>query len=337
MHREALVTGAAGYIGSVLCKMLKEQGYYVIGVDLEHATEAGSKYIDVFIRNQFTAPEVLNRIGSKTSVFHLAAESLLGPSATRPIDYYLNNTSRSLKLIHRMAGVYCHKLIFASTAAVYSEQQKQTTGLFWPGQLTRMYKPVPETGILNPPNNYGMSKLMTEQMLDSIAPINYLDATSFRFFNVVGAYKDVGPSTKTPHIISSLIRHHNRGTTFSINGNDFKTRDGTCVRDYVNVKDVCRAMIHIDMMPAKIGLHRKYNLGTGKGYTNLEVYRAFNDVVNPWFDKRSTPDFGPRRIGDPAYLVADPEKFIKETGFKYNYSDCLELMINDAWRYTKNV
>lgn len=328
--RKAIITGAAGYIGSVLCKMLKEQGYHVTAVDVNKEVMQ-CKYADVKINSCFSIMPT-GYIDSDSTIFHLAAHSLLGPSAKAPMDYFLNNTVKTLKLLDMMKTRSCSKLIFASTAAVYSEQQRQTTGLFWPGQLTRMYKPVPEDGILDPPNNYGKSKLMSEQMFDSIAPVEKMSIVSFRFFNVIGAYEDVGPSKDTPHIISSLIRDHKNNARFCINGHDYKTKDGTCIRDYVDVKDVCRAMIHADYKLSFLTGHFKYNLGTGRGHSNLQIIKLFSETVGPWYHDLK-PKYGSRRVGDPAYLVADPEKFIKETNFSYIFSYDIAKMIRDAWRY----
>lgn len=354
--RKAVVTGATGYIGSVLCKMLKEQGYYVLGIDYNQQSpniNKVKKYCDKLIINDFSKDEVLAEIPKYATIFHLAASSLLGPSAERPIDYYFNNTVKSLRLIEHAVD-HGHVFIFASTAAVYSEKQKKTAAwknLYGTDDLEQMRSPVREDGIIAPPNNYGMSKLMTENMLDSITEAQNngkrkwpLIAMSFRFFNVIGAYGDVGPNMYTPHIISSLIRAKKNPLTyeFKLNGNDFKTPDGTCIRDYVDVKDVCRALIHADMSygkwPSRMHKDCKFNLGTGKGYSNKQILDTFKKVTSPHFEGESFYySIGERRVGDPPYLVADPSKFIEVSNFYYKYSHDLETMISDAWSYHNGV
>lgn len=345
IKHKALVTGSGGYIGSVLVKMLKEQGYYVIGVDLTQKHEC-RKYMDEIVVGDFADDDTLKKISEDTTVFHLAAHSLLGPSANEPIKYFFNNTVKTLKLIEFMLAHRAFKLIFASSAAVYSELQYATGVLSFSG-LCQMRQPVKETGRVGPPNNYGMSKLHTEQMLNSICsvdnnitfPYSTLHAVSFRFFNVIGAYDDVGPSQKTPHILSSLVRAAKHTGKFVLNGDNYNTKDGTCIRDYVDVKDVCRAMIHADISLSVIqSKHDVYNLGTGKGYSNKEIIDVFNKVCSPWYDKSQFDlQVGPIRVGDPPYLVADPAKYIKETGFQYKYSDDLHTMISDVWRYFNGI
>lgn len=191
--KKAVVTGASGYIGSVLVKMLAEEGYKVIGID-RNFSEKVSKYCTF---HQFDYGNIDPNIDDYTVIFHLGASSLLGPSATNPLDYFENNTVKSTSII-RYALQARAKLIFASTAAVYAPYALDKD---W-GAIDRT-EPVYESDEIDPPNNYGKSKLMTEQMLDAVCVAHDWTAVSFRFFNVIGSYGEMGPFKHTPHVLSS--------------------------------------------------------------------------------------------------------------------------------------
>ena len=319
--RTAIVTGAYGYIGSVLCKMLKEDGYYVVGID--HNLDSLSdwvlgkprvKYCDDYLVADFVSDRAMHLYHEykDATIFHLAANSLLGPSATEPLLYFENNTSKTLKLISDLRP--SNKFIFASTAATYGISDKV----------------LKETSMLDPPNNYGKSKLWTEQMLDSYYELGHLRAVSFRFFCVIGAYGDVGQLPETPHIVNQLCDRAMKKEQFKINGTDYDTFDGTTIRDYLHVVDVCRALIHADKyLDTQEPCHHKFNLGTNEGYSVRQMVDCFNkschnvEVIE-----------GPRRVGDPPFLVANPKKFMRQTGFKYQYgAKDLDLMMTSAWEY----
>lgn len=314
--KTAIVTGAFGYIGSVLCKLLKENDYYVYGIDNRafYPKEAHRiKYCDYFVNSDFTSLKQSLQYYPSGTVFHLAANSLLGPSAYDPLSYFANNSSKTVALLDFLARN--HKVVFASTAAVYEQSKAVKT----------------ENSPLAPPNNYGMSKLWCEQAIDSCFEIKQMKATTFRFFNVIGSYGDVGQEKKTPHVVNQLCDAAYTGTPFKMYGSDWDTRDGSCVRDYVHVVDVCRAMIHADQYMDTVHgpMHQKFNLGTSKGTSVLELVNTFSDVVKP-IDVQVVE----RRKGDPAYLIADPSKFVDVTGFEYEYGERkLNEMIESAWSY----
>lgn len=314
--KKAIVTGASGYIGSVLCKMLKENDYHVTGIDTDSRPDKSqAKYCDVFYHSDFSL--MMNLIEKDTTIFHLAASSLLGPSATEPLRYFENNTAKTLKLIQNLRP--SNRFIFASTAAVYGHNNGNRN------------TPKYEEMDLNPPNNYGLSKLWCEQMLDSCYKLNNLQATSFRFFNVIGAYGDRGQQKCTPHIINKLCESAASGKPFIVYGNDWWTPDGTCIRDYLHVIDVCRALIHADehMRIKNEVCHHKFNLGTRTGTSVKEIVDIFRTIV-----KDVNIQYGERREGDPAFLVADPSLFCQRTSFKYNYNnDDLYEIIAGAWRF----
>lgn len=319
--KTAIVTGAYGYIGSVLCKMLRERNYFVVGIDYDRRAHQdwmdGSGRVEIcsdYFLDDFSSEDGLHLIREypDATVFHLAANSLLGPSAYDPLSYYDNNTSKTLKLIKTLRP--SNPLVFASTAAVYGVTDK----------------PVREKSKIAPPNNYGRSKLWCEEMLDASYEILNLKATSFRFFNVIGAYEGMGQLPETPHIINQLCDRALNREPFTINGDDFDTPDGTCVRDYVHVADICSAMIHASEYMRDRGkpMHEKFNLGTNLGQSVKEIVDIFRKTC---YDVEVK--VGPRRVGDPPFLVADPSKFIKKTGFMYEHSSDLEAMIKSAWEY----
>lgn len=301
--KRILVTGHKGYIGSVLCKMLKERGYYVLGVDKD--SEKESKYADEWQNGCFTQ-SVPSEVDG---VFHLAADSLLGPSAYDPMRYFVNNVGNTSKLLATLSEWRMPKVVYASSAAVYAPNYDKT--------------PIKEDFHKDSPNNYGLSKWMSEQVIESFCNVFDTPITCFRFFNVAGSYGDVGIQSNTPHLISRLIQAQLDNVNFKIYGELYDTPDGTCVRDYVHVVDICRAMIHAYETIDKPG-YRAYNLGLGEGTSVLEMVEKYYQITG-----HRQYDFVDRRQGDPAYLVADPTKFVEDTGFVYQHH-LIEDMINDA-------
>ena len=302
--KNVLVTGHRGYIGSVLCKMLKEQGYYVIGTD--NGPSRKSQYVDGDFNlcfSQCTPSDI-------DGIFHLAANSLLGPSAYDPMSYFINNVGNTSKFLANLGQDHkMPRIVYASSAAVYAPNYDKT--------------PIKEDFHKDSPNNYGLSKWMSEQVIEAYCKVFNTPITCFRFFNVAGSYGDVGIQDNTPHLISQLIKSKEQKTNFKIYGEVYDTPDGTCVRDYVHVVDICRAMIHAFESIKQPG-YRPYNLGLGVGTSVLEMVEKFYHVTG-----HRQYDFVDRRQGDPAYLVADPKKFKEDTGFVYQHH-LIEDMINDA-------
>jgi UDP-glucose 4-epimerase len=318
----AIVTGSYGYIGSVLTKLLRESKYYVIGIDYSQDAQfcwddndTRTRYCDEFLCDDFASSKAIHILKEhpNATIFHLAADSLLGPSAYLPLTYYENNTAKTLRLIQNLKPT--HKFIFASTAAVYAET----------------HKVVSEGSKIDPPNNYGRSKLWCEQIIDSCYELRNMRVASFRFFNVIGAYGDVGQLPNTPHIVNKLCdKALNGDGPFVIAGDDYDTRDGTCVRDYLHVVDVCRALIHADKyLDGETACSHKFNLGTETGTSVQEIVDIFNRVCT-----KVESRVGVRRKGDPPFLVANPQKFMTQTGFQYQYKNTdLDIMIRSAWEY----
>lgn len=318
--KTAIITGCFGYIGSCLARHLNAHGYRVVGIDSDRRSvdpiySERLRYVDYFIRADFAGQTTLKVLEDNpdATVFHLAASSLLGPSATDPLAYFDNNTSKTAWLLKAMGRG--RRIIFASTAATYAVTNQVCS----------------ESGsVLDPPNSYGMSKLMSEQMLDRCYEVMGWQAVSFRFFNVAGAMDEAGQLPNTPHIINALIDCRLNGRPFTINGADYPTPDGTCIRDYVHVRDVVRAMAHADSCPelsSRLPCSRQYNLGSSAGYSVKKIVDTFSEVVGP-----VQVTVGPRRVGDPPYLVASNIKYCRETGFEYRYGDIVD-MIKSAWEF----
>ena len=314
-----LVTGHRGYIGSVMVSMLQEIGIFCIGVD-----NADRNYVDLKLNRSILADcsddiviESVMKEGI-THIFHFAASAAIADSVTNPALYYYNNLGETAKLLGKLhqAG-WKGKFIFSSTAAVYGEPNL----------------PAIEEQEKSPCNPYGESKLMCEQAIHDICSKAGIDAVIFRYFNVAGAYNDAGDHLDSDHILPKICDAIYNKKPFTINGNDYDTHDGTCVRDYVHVMDVCRAHLQasdfLDGLDDIRGIYT-FNLGSNQGFTNEEIVKAFQHYTGEelnWVH-------GPKRPGDPALLIANNSKFKAVTGFEYKHTD-LEKMVTSAWDWYK--
>lgn len=305
------ITGSHGYIGSVLRKELTERGYDNICCDNKPLLE-DLRYLRNISPGSFNDDDFISMIihYDCQTVFHLAASSLLGPSATDPLTYYHNNTARTISLIKKLAdrGWKGH-IVFSSTAAVYGDQPHAVT----------------EESPLQPCNYYGRSKLACEQAL-SVAHMYGIKTTVFRYFNVAGAYDDVGQDFGEPHIITRICNAAAGRAPLFVYGNNYPTYDGTCIRDYVHVRDICGAQIYA----MQNQVEGTYNLGSRFGTSVYEIISTFieeNRVKVEW-------EFGDKREGDPALLIADPSKFMQQ-GFQYQHSR-LDTIVKSAWEYFKD-
>jgi UDP-glucose 4-epimerase len=310
-----LVTGHQGYIGTVMVSMLKNLGYFVIGVD--NATCNNNVVIDQSIFANCSDDIVLEEVLSKdiTHIFHLAASTSVPESAIDPGAYYFNNVGETVKLLTKLhdAG-WSGKFIFSSTAAVYGD----STG------------PAIETQEKRPCNPYGHSKLMCEQVIKDVCEVANIDAVVFRYFNVAGAYGAGGDHLDSGHIIPKICESILNKTKFVINGDTYPTRDGTCVRDYVHVLDICKAHLHAcEYLEDNKGVHT-FNLGSRVGFSNKEIVKAFELYTGEQVEWTVAG----KRDGDPASLLADNSKFIEETGFVYKHTSLHEI-VTSAWGWHK--
>lgn len=302
-----LVTGACGYIGMVLCSMLHEQGHHVFACD-NNLNAADPPSVVRRYRSSFEIDYIIREmlLYDIDVVVHLAATSTIGPDRDDPLLYHHNNTAKTTAFLHRLKEVgWDGHIIFASTAAVYDEYDR----------------PVYETDNLAPVSVYGESKLNCEKILR-----HWAKRTIFRFFNVAGAYNGFGEETEDTHLISKICNAALTGATLTVFGDSYPTRDGTCVRDYVHVADICSAIIHA----AEEEVYGVFNLGTDRGLTVKEIIDQFDMHTG----QSTIWNVGPERYGDMPYLVANPGWFIKKTGFQYKYT--IRDIINSSWEHFKN-
>lgn len=315
MH--VVVTGGAGYIGSVTVKVLLDAGHQVTVLDnLSHGNRDAIDARAHFINGAVADFDTLVGDEPIDAVVHLAAFIAAGESMQKPELYWHNNTVSSLALLDALRKRGINKLVFASTAAVYGN----------PAEL-----PISEETAKNPTNTYGMTKLAIDMALTSESIAHGLDATSLRFFNVAGAYEGCGERHPVETHIIPLIFDVVAGKrkVFSVFGNDYPTDDGTCVRDYIHVYDLARA-IQLSLETSHPGRHHIYNLANGKGFSNKQVIAAVESVTGT-----TVPvEIQPRREGDPAALIASSQKALDKIGWKPSRPD-LEQMIRDAWDFYK--
>jgi UDP-glucose 4-epimerase len=313
-----LVTGSAGYIGSVVALQLLEAGHEVTVLDdLSKGHEAAIPSEADFVRIDLLDTQGLRETfaGGYGGVLHFAALSQVGESVEHPGRYYRTNVAGTLNLLEAMVDTGVPRLVFSSTAAVYGEPEEV---------------PIPESAPTRPTNPYGGAKLAADQLIGFFAAAHGLSATSLRYFNVAGASGSLGedhePETHLiPLVLAAALEQRENVKIF---GTDYPTPDGTAVRDYIHVEDLGRAhLLALDAADrAEPGEHRIYNLGNGAGFSVREVVEAARRVTG----RRIEALEAPRRAGDPPVLVASSDKIRAELGWTPE-KPALEAMISDAW------
>lgn len=312
-NKTVLVTGAGGYIGGQVGLELKDHGYTVVGVDRRRRPI--SRAWSSTIESSFDNDQILDFVAEcrPDIIVHCAGTSLVGPSMTDPADYYENNVARSIRLLEVVCKYQPEAhFIFASSAATYGNPDPAVV-------------PLREDGPTVPISPYGWSKLMIEQVLADYSQAYGLKYTAFRFFNVCGADPGGmhGQEKAATHIISRYLESLINEKEFIINGNDFATPDGTCVRDYIHVADIASAI----RVAIEEEIRGVYNVGTNHGASNLEVVRTAEQVTGA----KWPPKFGPHRLGDPALLTACADKLMQDSSWRPRYS--LYEMIEHAWKW----
>jgi UDP-glucose 4-epimerase len=315
-----LVTGGAGYIGSVVAAQLIAAGHEVTVLDdlstgHADAVPAGATFVRGTLRE--CAAEILS--DGTDAVLHFAAKSLVGESVAEPAKYWSANLGGTLALLDAMREIGVRTIVFSSTAAVYGEPERT---------------PITETDPTRPTSPYGASKLAVDTTLTEFARLYGFGAVSLRYFNVAGA-QQTGEGTwlgerhnPETHLIPAVLASVADGRPVRIFGDDYDTPDGTCVRDYIHVSDLADA--HLRALAAcQPGRHRIYNLGNGAGFSVLEVIGVCADVTGTVIDAEVTA----RRPGDPAVLVASSERIQAELGWRAGRD--LRAMAADAWEFTK--
>jgi UDP-glucose 4-epimerase len=313
---KVLVTGGAGYIGSVVASQLVGAGHETVVLDDFSRGYAGAVPEEArLVRGNLLDANLVRETLAEgfEGVLHFAALSLVGESVQEPELYYRNNVCGTLNLLEAMRESGADKLVFSSTAAVYGEPEDV---------------PIRETAPALPTNPYGSSKLAVDRLIGAVAGARGLAATSLRYFNVAGASGRFGenhhPET---HLIPLVLEAATGGTSVKIFGTDYPTRDGTAVRDYIHVEDLGRAHL-LALEAAEKGEHRVYNLGNGAGFSVREVLEAARRVTGRNIDTVEAP----RRAGDPPVLVAASDRIRSDLGWKPEKPE-LEAMISDAWAW----
>ncbi|WP_405617006.1 UDP-glucose 4-epimerase GalE [Streptomyces sp. NBC_01508] len=316
MSGKYLVTGGAGYVGSVVAAHLLAAGHTVTVLDdlstgFREAVPAGAEFVEGRVHD---AAKWLDP--SYDAVLHFAASSQVGESVARPEKYWDNNVGGSMALLAAMREAGVRKLVFSSTAATYGEP---------------VSTPITETDPTAPTSPYGATKLAVDHMIGGECGAHALAAVSLRYFNVAGAYGSYGERhDPESHLIPLVLRVAlGARESISVYGDDYPTPDGTCVRDYIHVADLADA--HLLALDAAVtGEHLVCNLGNGSGFSVREVIETVRTVTG-----HPVPEVAaPRRAGDPAVLVASAATARERLGWAPSRAD-LAGIVADAWAFAR--
>jgi len=313
-----LVTGGTGYIGGTVTRRLLAAGHAVTIYDnfchsKRSAVAAGATLVEGDLADRALLEKTL-ATGNFDGVMHFAALIEAGESMVKPEIYFRNNTVGTLSLLEAMTAVGSRRLVFSSTAACYGEPEKT---------------PIEENAKLAPTNAYGESKLLVEQMLAWFNRIHGLRYASLRYFNVAGAIEDYGEAHEPEsHLIPLILDVAlGRREQIKIFGQDYPTKDGTCIRDYIHVSDLADAhMLALNALEKRDRL--LYNIGNGQGFTVREVIESARRVTGHAIPVEECP----RRPGDPAVLVASSEKIQRELGWQPKFAE-LDAIMASAWEW----
>ena len=320
INMTTLVVGGAGYIGSHMVKMMCEEGHDVVVFD-----NLSGGYRDAIVGGLFEYGDLadihdLKRVFKKynfDAVMHFASYIQVGASINNPSLYYQNNLINTLNLLNVMVLFGVKRFVFSSTAAIFGEPK---------------YLPINEEHPLFPVNPYGRTKLMVEHILDDYDTAYGLKSVCLRYFNASGGDPDglIGEQhNPETHLIPLLMQvASKRKDNIIIYGNDYDTIDGTCVRDYIHIIDICQAhLLSLELLKSE-GKSTKYNLGNSKGYSVNEVVEVAKQITG----REISTLLGPRREGDPACLVADSSKAKEVLGWCPEYSD-LNIIVKHSWNW----
>jgi UDP-glucose 4-epimerase len=316
-----LVTGAAGYIGSICSEFLISSGIQVIALDnLSEGQRSAVPPQAVFYQADFGDPAALHEIFQRhyiNAVMHFAGEALVEKSMKDPSPFYVTNVARGIILLDAMLRHHVTNLIFSSTCAVYGEPH---------------IVPIPEDHPKSPVNPYGKSKLVFEDVLADYRKYAALNYVSLRYFNVAGASRERGEARRTEtHLIPLVLQAIQSGAPHvEIFGGDYPTPDGTCIRDYVHVLDIAEAHFRALQDIARVS-GSAFNVGTGAGHSIREVI----DAVRRATGSKISEKVFPRRPGDPALLIASGEKMRRELSWQPRHSSLAEI-ITSAWTWKQS-
>lgn len=309
------IVGGAGYIGSHTVKIAHEAGHNVITLD-----NLSTGHQDAVLYGEFELCDILDATNldklfkkhKPDAVMHFGACSLVGESMTDPYRYYNNNVSGTLSLLKAMIDNDCMNFIFSSSAAIFGNPE---------------YIPIDENHPKNPINPYGKSKLMVEEILKDFESAYALRYVSFRYFNAAGHDPDGGLSERhdpETHLLPIIMQTVNaQRDTVSIFGNDYDTKDGTCVRDYIHVNDLANAHLSgLDYLNQSESSSEEFNLGNGDGYSVKEVIQQVKDITGKDFKVLEEG----RRDGDPSTLIASDKKARKILRLQANFSSLKKII-----------
>ena len=310
-----LVTGGAGYIGSVCVEALLDTGHRVTVFDNlseghRAAVDARAAFVEGCLSDATKVFQTVQETSAEV-IIHFAASALVGESMAQPGKYFRNNVANGLNLLDAAVAAGVRKFVFSSTCATYG----------MPAAV-----PIAEETLQRPVNPYGESKLMFEKMLLWFRQIHGLEFVAFRYFNAAGASERFGEHHRVEaHLIPNVLKVAlGQAPHCEIFGTDYPTADGTCVRDYIHILDLAQAHL-LAMQPGKQGF---FNLGNGDGYSVREVIKACENISG----RTITALEKPRRPGDPPRLVASATRAINELGWRPKYPK-LEDIVATAWRW----
>jgi len=317
-----VVTGGMGYVGSHVAKTLKAMGARVSIVDRRYNAHV-MKFCDHFTLTEYNNKNTLDHYREQqvNGFIHCAGTSLVGPSVLNPSEYYNNNVVKTIDFLDQIRTWDTRPfVVFSSSAATYG---------------TPKTLPIDETVELNPISPYGRTKLFIEQILEDYHRAYGLRSISLRYFNAAGADiwgSELGPEPNDSHLIPKIFEAYQTGNPFTINGQDFNTPDGTCIRDYVHVSDL--ALAHARCCDALLNndVNWRINLGTNHGVSNQQMVDAFTNIVGP-----VDIDYGSRRDGDPDSLVASNRLAKLNLNWEPVYSGVDTLIKSTADWYSKKV
>lgn len=314
---KVLVTGGAGYIGAHVCEVLAHGGYQVrIFDDFSNGLKRriAGRFDDVYDGDVTDRAALIDALEGIDAVIHLAAKKAVEESVANPLKYYANNVGGTLNLLAAMAVYGIKQLVFSSSAAVYSPNEKPA---------------IEESDPTEPLSPYGATKLLSEQLISKVAQAEGISAISLRYFNVVGASRNEFGDNSKDNLVPKVFAAHKRGERPEIYGDDYPTKDGTCIRDYIHVGDLADAHLAALQRVAKSQVDAVYNVGSGTGYSVKEMM----DQMSKSMGIELNPKISPRRAGDSPQLIASITKIESELGWRPRAT--LKEMIDSSWAAEK--
>ena len=312
---KVLVTGGAGYIGAHVSELLQENGYSVrIFDDFSNGLDKRVKEFEDIFNGDITDREaVLKSMEGMDAVIHLAAKKAVGESVSNPLKYYTNNVGGTMNLLAAMSLKKVNKLVFSSSAAVYSPSEKDA---------------IEESDPTDPLSPYGATKLLSEQLISKVGQAEGFSTISLRYFNVVGSKKVEFGDNSRDNLVPKVFAAFKEGKSPEIYGADYPTKDGTCIRDYIHVQDLAEAhLVALKQLDTKVDC--VYNVGSGTGYSVKKIF----DQLEESMAVKLNPVISARRPGDSPKLIASIKKIEKDLGWRPKAT--LKEMIDSAWAAEK--